>query len=122
MVMQYCCYVFRGDESDYSEDAPYGENKSDDGSPGSASRCSVKESSNDAIPPVMTKYVQDELGEVFGTANDQVRMMMTTSLKKKKNVKKILVVFSARRSTYKKGLFIFGALYQNDKINDQGKQ
>ena len=76
---------FRGDESDYSEDAPYGENKSDDGSPGSASRCSVKESSNDAIPPVMTKYVQDELGEVFGTANDQVRMMMimmTTSLKK----------------------------------------
>ena len=71
-----CCYVFRGDESDYSEDAPYGENKSDDGSPGSASRCSVKESSNDAIPPVMTKYVQDELGEVFGTANDQVRMMM----------------------------------------------
>ena len=37
----------------------------------------------------MTKYVQDELGEVFGTANDQVRMMMimmTTSLKK--NVEK----------------------------------
>ena len=91
MVLQYFCYVFRGDESDYSEDAPYGENKSDDGSPGSASRCSVKESSNDAIPPVMTKYVQDELGEVFGTANDQVRMMMimmTTSLKK--NVKKNL--------------------------------
>ena len=74
-ITQYC-YVLRGDESDYSEDAPYGENKSDDGSPGSASRCSVKESSNDAIPPVMTKYVQDELGEVFGTANDQVRMMM----------------------------------------------
>ena len=86
MIIHFCRYIFRGDESDYSEDAPYGENKSDDGSPGSASRCSVKESSNDAIPPVMTKYVQDELGEVFGTANDQVRMMMimmTTSLKKK---------------------------------------
>ena len=71
----------------------------------------------------MTKYVQDELGEVFGTANDQVRMMMimmTTSLKKCE--KKILVVFSARMRNYTKGLFIFGALYQNDKINDQGKQ
>ena len=51
----------------------------------------------------MTKYVQDELGEVFGTANDQVRMMMimmTTSLKK--NVKKNLEVFSARWRSYKK--------------------
>ena len=65
------CY-FRGDESDYSEDAPYGENRSDDGSTGSVSKTSVTEKKSNDVP-VMTKYVPDTSVELFGTANDQVR-------------------------------------------------
>ena len=66
--------IFRGDESDYSEDAlPYGENRSD-GSASSASK--VEKTSNAADSAAhntnMTKYVADAHGEVFGTANDQV--------------------------------------------------
>lgn len=66
-------FFLRGDESDYSEDAPYGENKSDDGSTGSVSKTSVTElkKTNDVL--VMTTYIQDIIGEVFGDSNDQVR-------------------------------------------------
>ena len=70
-------YIFtsRGDESDYSEDAPYGETRSDEGeSTGSVSTSRIVEKNkSDDIVPAMTKYIPDERGEVFGTANDQVR-------------------------------------------------
>ena len=68
---------FRGDESDYSEDAlPYGENRSD-GSASSASKVE-KTSSNVELAESagnntnMTLYVPDASGEVFGSSNDQV--------------------------------------------------
>ena len=74
---------FRGDESDYSEDAlPYGENRSD-GSASSASKVE-KTSSNVELAESatgnntnMTLYVPDASGEVFGTANDQVLTNIT---------------------------------------------
>lgn len=58
---------FRGDESDYSEDVAFGENRSE------ASAASSAASQVEPPTATMTKYVADACGEVFGTANDQVR-------------------------------------------------
>ena len=61
---EYSSTIFRGDESDYSEDyAPDGENSAD-GSGSSASK-------TEAAVTTMTKYVADPTKELFGTATDQ---------------------------------------------------
>ena len=66
-------FFFRGDESDYSEDAPYGENRSDGSTSSSKMMVAVEKTASDQ-DCVITKYVPDLSGEVFGSASDQVKL------------------------------------------------
>jgi hypothetical protein len=69
-------HFLRGDESDYSEDAPYGETRSDGNnsstSSGKVEKQQLLQEKHENKVTIMTKYVPDPSKEMFGTANDQV--------------------------------------------------
>ena len=99
-------FFLRGDESDYSEDAPYGENKSDDGSTGSVSKTSVTElkKTNDVL--VMTTYIQDIIGEVFGDSNDQVRFQFHINSNKNRLATEVLYSLKSEKCYFINHYFI----------------